>query len=163
MVARLLGVATAEITLDRRDDGKPVLAGPHAATGVAFSHTDDRLAVAVWPGGDVGVDIERVDRRLADPRRLARRVLHPHELATLDDLAELAFEGAVIRYWTRKEAVLKASGRGLRGSLAEIDAGDDVVIADGVAWNCRTVGLDDLVVSVAWPSVGSPADAQPTR
>ncbi|HQF94815.1 MAG TPA: 4'-phosphopantetheinyl transferase superfamily protein, partial [Microthrixaceae bacterium] len=99
---------------------------------------------------EIGVDIERADRRTVEPERFARRVLSVAERAAIEGLGGDALDRALIRMWTRKEAVLKAAGHGLRRELADIDTVADVVMLDGSPWNCWTTNWRDLVMSVAW-------------
>jgi 4'-phosphopantetheinyl transferase len=94
-------------------------AGPHGRPQVttelgllrlSISHSGQRVAVAVTRDVDVGVDVERIELRGAG---LPTGVLSPSEQAVLNELPEHEQLPALIRYWTRKEAVLKATGDGL--------------------------------------------------
>ena len=102
--------------------GRP-LPGRLPPIGFNVSHSGDRFVVAVARGIDPGVDIERIR-----PRRslagLARRFFSPTEqrevAAALDPLQ------AFYRVWARKEAIIKADGRGVAIGLDRFDvtAGD---------------------------------------
>jgi 4'-phosphopantetheinyl transferase len=79
---------------------------------VSVSHSGDMVVIALSAAAPLGVDVERIDP--AKPEKLARRVLGHEELTAFDlapgeDRADMFF-----RFWTRKEAVLKATGDGLR-------------------------------------------------
>ena len=89
-----------------------------------------------------------VFRRVRSP--VSSEAARVTEQLALTGLDGAAFDHALIRAWTRKEAVLKAAGHGLRRELAEIDTVPDVVRLDGEPWNCWTTDWDDLVLSVAW-------------
>ncbi|MQA97907.1 MAG: 4'-phosphopantetheinyl transferase superfamily protein [Streptosporangiales bacterium] len=68
--------------------------------------------VAVTSGAAVGVDVERV-QTLSDLDMLTGTVLAPSERAALDGLADGERTWAFFVTWTRKEALLKATGDGL--------------------------------------------------
>ncbi|MFE6286378.1 4'-phosphopantetheinyl transferase family protein [Streptomyces sp. NPDC057877] len=95
--------------------GRPAVARPYDA-GVHFSlaHTDG-LALLGLAAGPVGVDVERVPgaRLAAD----GARSLHPRERAELAGLPSAARPAAFARCWTRKEALVKATGDGLSGAV----------------------------------------------
>jgi 4'-phosphopantetheinyl transferase len=75
----------------------------------------------------VGLDVERVDPSL-DVDALARVALSAAETQELRGYDGLAKARAFTEYWTRKEAVVKATGEGLRGDLrADVPAGIQVV------------------------------------
>lgn len=89
---------------------------------VNVSHTEGLALIATTRAGPLGVDVERVraDLEVLD---LSRRYFAPREADALLALAAAARPRAFVRLWTRKEAVLKAAGRGLGGGL-EVDTGD---------------------------------------
>ena len=89
--------------------GKPCLAGTDLFFNLA--HAWPLVAIAVSRRGEVGVDVE-VRRREVDVALLADRVLTPFERA--DVHASHDPRGAFLTYWTIKEAVAKATSRGLR-------------------------------------------------
>ena len=149
------GVEPADVELGTDDRGKPRLVGAPTPFAFNLSDADDHIAVAFALGCEVGVDIERADRRTTEPLRFARRVLSDAERSALDGLDDDAFQRGLIRCWTRKEAVLKASGHGLRRELGGIDTSGDVVALDGDTYRVRTVDRDGFVVSVAWTQDGA--------
>ena len=112
-----LDVAPDRVPIDRacshcrRKDGRPRLKG-RADLHFSVSHSAGLVVVAVASGCPVGVDVERIST-LREPA-VAELVLSPAERAAYDALAPDARGPAFFRYWTRKEAVLKATGDGLR-------------------------------------------------
>ncbi len=92
---------------------------------VSVSHAGGMAVAAICDHGPIGVDIEHVDTR-RNLLALARRFFstEEHDLladATADERAALFHQ-----WWTRKEAVLKTTGAGLRGGLTvRVDAPPD--------------------------------------
>jgi len=90
--------------------GKPRI--PGADLELSITHSQGRLGVAVTHAVPVGLDVE--DEVTGWPvGSLARGALTEHERATLATLPEHRRRSGLLRYWTRKEAVLKATGYGL--------------------------------------------------
>jgi 4'-phosphopantetheinyl transferase len=89
----------------------------HGVVGLhtSVTHGGEWVAVAVTALAPVGVDIERRDR---DLRPLVAQVLAPLERAVLAAAPDR--RSALLTYWTRKEAILKATGDGLRTDLRTI-------------------------------------------
>ena len=120
-LAPLVGRDPAALLFDRTcrcgaQHGKPVLAnGP----GFSLSHAGDLVGVAVRPDGPVGLDVEQV-RAVADLDALAGHVHSPDERAR-DDLDPATF----FRTWTRKEALVKATGEGLASPMTAITLAAD--------------------------------------
>ncbi|MFD7610888.1 4'-phosphopantetheinyl transferase family protein [Streptomyces sp. NPDC059828] len=90
-----------------RPHGKPTL--PGTSLELSLSHSGQRVMVALTAAGPVGVDVEEI----TDGRDLPLDVLSVPERAELELLAPEERPAAFIRYWARKEAVLKATGDGL--------------------------------------------------
>jgi len=116
-------------------------AGPHgrpriAGTGLrlSLSRTAGRVAVAVCHGLDVGVDVER---EALCGRTIPVRALSAAERAVLLAVPEPARLGTFIGYWTRKEAVLKATGDGLVVAPAELTVSAPAVPPAVLAWPAR--------------------------
>ncbi len=95
--------------------GKPGIAGasPSGAPAIDFSitHSGDIVLAAFCREAAVGVDVE-LSRPLPDILDLASQ-LHPCESAAIRALPPAERVADFYRCWTRKEAVLKALGRGL--------------------------------------------------
>jgi 4'-phosphopantetheinyl transferase len=102
----------------RARDAAPVVEG--AELYVSVAHGGDWVAVAVTAVAPIGVDVEPLARP-ADVDGLAPSVLAPAErdiLALID--GDVARQRAFLTWWTRKEAVLKATGDGLRVDPREV-------------------------------------------
>ncbi len=97
--------------------GKPYLAGEPVQ--FSFSHTQNNAVIAIAYTGSVGIDIETLPST-ETCTEVADRLLTQNEdiqhLRALDEEYRLAF----LRYWTLKEAIIKASGEGLSRDLKEI-------------------------------------------
>lgn len=117
LVGAFNGVAPAAVSLDRscpdcdRPHGKPMPRGA-GTLQCSVSHSGDRVVVAVSERAAIGVDVEELAPTI--DQRLAERVLRPDELAALARLAAPDRAAGFATYWTRKEAILKATGDGLR-------------------------------------------------
>ena len=107
-----VGVAPEKVRIVTGEHGKPYLAECSENIRFNLSHSEDVLILAVSAWGDVGVDIETIktDKPLHNMARLAFSPREQEELFTLQDshLQTTAF----YRCWVRKEACLKACGRG---------------------------------------------------
>ena len=111
VLARHLPVAPAELRFVYGPQGKPALA---QWEGLEFnmSHSGELALYAVSRGLAVGVDVERVRPEVA--RELtAARTFTPAEVEALLALPESEQPRAFFTIWTRKEACLKATGKGL--------------------------------------------------
>ncbi len=130
------------LPLQRDRHGRPRLGGPYGAFDASWSHSGERLLMALGEGVRVGADLELLRPR---PRALALagRFFTADETAALAALPEHAREAAFTRLWCAKEAVLKAHGRGLAFGLDRLQFAEH----DG-AW--RLVDCD--------PALGAPGD-----
>ncbi len=94
--------------------GKPFLADA-AHAHFNLSHCDGLVACAVSRDVAVGVDVEPTDRDV--PVEIADRYFAPAERAWLSGLPEAERGLGFLRLWTLKEAVIKATGRGVAQDL----------------------------------------------
>jgi 4'-phosphopantetheinyl transferase len=102
----------------RARDAGPAITG--AELYVSVAHGGAWVAVAVTDVAPIGVDVEPVDRTL-DVDGVAENVLAPAERDVFAEIAgDDARRRAFLVWWTRKEAVLKATGDGLRLDPREV-------------------------------------------
>jgi len=96
--------------------GKPYLSWPVIGIPFNFSHTRDLALLAVSSGCRVGVDAEFV-QSIAELEKISRRFFAAPEADEITALAPEARLSAFFACWTRKEAFVKALGRGLYAPL----------------------------------------------
>lgn len=122
--------------------GKPRLTGGELE--FSFSHSGGRVGVAL-ARTPVGIDVEELGTGPVDPD-LPAEVLAPEELAGWERLAPDARRAGLIRWWTRKEAVLKAAGVGLNAMLPRLQVSGPEEPARVLAWSDggATYRLHDL-------------------
>ncbi|MDH2426856.1 4'-phosphopantetheinyl transferase superfamily protein [Sphaerisporangium sp. TRM90804] len=123
-VGERLGMAPEDVEVERscgdctRYHGKPYIMNIRTPLHVSISHSADRVAVAVTESGPIGVDVERIpDVPLEELIRLG---LSPAEKEIVLSLPEHMRHAAFTHYWSSKEAVLKATGHGLRIPPAQV-------------------------------------------
>ncbi|MER7516258.1 4'-phosphopantetheinyl transferase superfamily protein [Streptomyces sp. NPDC126499] len=126
--------------LDRDPAGLVFAAGPHgkpyledAPVEFSLSHSGERVAVALTSGTPVGVDVERV----TDLAGLPLPVLSGEERTVFDRVPEPERAAAFTAYWVRKEAVLKATGEGLRVDPARLTVSAPDRPAELLGWRGR--------------------------
>jgi 4'-phosphopantetheinyl transferase len=113
-----LDVAPADVRFGSSDLGKPYLVD-HPEVSFNLSHSGDLAVVAVAAGREVGVDVER-QRPLHRPDGVARRIMTPDELARYEAADSDEKARFLLCVWARKEALVKASGQGVRTSLTTL-------------------------------------------
>lgn len=156
-LADALGRAADTLAFDTGPHGRPELRVP--GFDCNWSHSGDRLAVALGEGVRVGIDIEALRPR---PRavELARRYFAPAEADALAALPADRRDPAFLRLWCAKEAVLKANGRGLafglhRLGFAGFDARPSLAHLDpelGIPtdWCIEPLAVEGFAGMLAW-------------
>lgn len=116
------GLDPHSIVITTAVHGKPAspsLNGHRVDFNVA--HSKDTILIALSRNGSLGVDVEYFDRP-TDIMDVAKHNFTETETSSLEAIADPHTRHMTFyRYWTRKEAVLKADGRGLIASLASFD------------------------------------------
>jgi len=107
-LGRYLGADPSSLVIDEEEFGKPVLRGREIEFNA--SHSGDLVAAAFARQTPVGVDIER-RRQLTDTLALARRYFSAEEVAIVEHAGDPG--DAFFTIWTAKEAIVKASGKGI--------------------------------------------------
>jgi 4'-phosphopantetheinyl transferase len=105
----------AAIAFSYGGDGKPALP-PSSPLHFNLSHSGAWAVLALSRGGEVGVDIERIDPCL-DYEGLAARFFSGAEQKRLLAAPWPRRRRSFYRLWTRKEALLKGQGRGFSGGV----------------------------------------------
>jgi 4'-phosphopantetheinyl transferase len=118
VLARYLDLPPARIPIAPGPDGKPRLAAGMPDLRFNLSHADDLALVGVRLGHDVGVDVERV-RHDVDGAAIARTLFTPRERAMMAALTAASPHEAFFHAWVRREALAKASGRGIAAPASE--------------------------------------------
>lgn len=104
--------------------GKPVLEAGDGSLQFNLAHSAGRAIVAFGPGGRIGVDLERGRRSFPWPE-IRDRILSPSERADLGEAAG-GNPTTLCQVWARKEAVAKATGKGLTIGLGALQVGVDM-------------------------------------
>jgi 4'-phosphopantetheinyl transferase len=126
---------------ERDSYNKPFIAGPNVSqpqTRFSLSHTKGLIACLITLSNEAGVDVEKNEYN-QDLHLVARQILSPEELGTLNNLSEEAWTKLFFDYWTLKEAYVKARGLGLDLKLSDISFGP---------------GLDNAIRARFGPSLG---------
>jgi 4'-phosphopantetheinyl transferase len=110
-----LGIDPRDCRFERDPHGRPVLINAQApGDELSFnvSHSHHLIVLGVSRNTRLGVDVEKLDARRAS-LGLADRFFAPTESAHLRRLPARARAEVFFRYWTLKEAYVKARGLGL--------------------------------------------------
>lgn len=118
ILARYSQCSPAELIFDYGPHGKPALRD-HCSLQFNLSHSGEYALCGV-ARQVVGVDIEQL--RLMDRLEgMVERCLAPSEQQALAKVPLIQQSAGFLRYWTCKEAYLKATGQGISASLAAIE------------------------------------------
>lgn len=148
--------------------GKPFLTGQYGTLRFNVSHSFDVMLLAIANLREVGVDVERLrdiglvmdeigDSVLSEPEKLA--------------LARFGGEDkrkAFLRFWTLKEAYIKADGRGISLPLERIDVSSPegrVSVLDETMGEWRTCTRWEILTLASFPgyAAGLAAEGQGWR
>jgi 4'-phosphopantetheinyl transferase len=122
LLGNALGLNPLSLTITAGVHGKPELQDLNG-DGISFNvaHAGDTILIALARSGLVGVDVEYFDRT-TDTMEVAQANFTESEIKALSAIIDPQIRlKTFYLYWTRKEAVLKADGRGLIASLSSFD------------------------------------------
>lgn len=134
LLGAYLTVQASEVEFEYAEYGKPGLKNK-SELKFNLSHSRDMAVFAFCLEKEIGVDIEFMREQKNLPGMI-RHVGSPMEQDELNELQGPVAYDAFYRLWTRKEAFIKAVGRGLGMGLRAIDIGSGKIADDhAVAYN----------------------------
>ncbi len=117
LLAQLLNQAPEKIMINKTAFGKPYLAD-HPELVFNLSHSGSAFLIAAGNNCQLGVDLEQCKPR-ADFPALVKKCFAEQEIEHWNRLPEDQKKTEFYRFWTRKEAFVKAAGRGLALGLKQ--------------------------------------------
>ena len=120
LLAAHLDMSPADIVFHYTSSGKPFLHDTTAPLYFNIAHTEELALYAVSANCQTGVDVEYTQREI-EYDRLAARFFSRREYLALQSLPEARRKRAFFACWTRKEAVVKATGDGLALRLDQFE------------------------------------------
>jgi 4'-phosphopantetheinyl transferase len=126
VLSRYCSASPAEIRFSVDSFGKPSLTGADDTLMFNLSHSGALVVIGICVDRRIGVDVEHI-RGLPDFGNIAERHFTAVERSFIFDQPPAEQERAFFRCWTRKEAYIKAVGKGLSIPLDSFDT----LIADG--------------------------------
>jgi 4'-phosphopantetheinyl transferase len=119
VVARYLEMQPEALRFSYGAYGKPTLASEHVLR-FNLSHSHEVALLAVALDAELGVDVEHIRADFAS-EEIARRFFSRTEVEVFNALPKEEQVAAFFRCWTRKEAYIKAIGKGLSQALDAFD------------------------------------------
>lgn len=140
VLAERCGTPAPEFRFVENEHGRPEIAYPPLDRPVRFnlSHSGGIVACVVGDDGQVGVDIERLDRPPVDAR-VIQRYCSDDEQRALASMPDTLRHERFLELWTLKEAYVKARGTGLTLPLRNVSFAIGVEGPGDVSFN----GVDD--------------------
>ena len=140
VLAHYTGLQPHELNISRicancgQSHGKPkLMIDPFEHLQFNVSHSGNIVVMAVAVENPVGIDVEQIDPYLS-VEELVKKVLSPSEQEVLFELPKEERVQHFYTYWTRKEAILKATGQGLTVPLEHLTVSCPTERAELLAW-----------------------------
>jgi len=160
LLGNYLGCRPESIHIASSLQGKPHLPAPFSASQLQFnlSHSRDAMLFAVRFGEPVGIDTEYMRDNL-DFTSLAKQFLSADEYRDISSLTGLEQKIAFYTRWTRKEAYLKATGKGLAG-LMDASALENGLSPAGERWSVTDLKIPESSYAGAVAFAGGTAQIE---
>lgn len=139
-----LALPAAEIPINYTATKKPYIIH-NVRSGVHFNlaHSDDLAVLAVTSAHEIGVDIEKVQATFRES--VAQRFFSEEEYQQLNSLPPSEQAAAFYRIWARKEAIVKAIGKGLTYPLSSftvsIQPEKETLLIENKSWTLLSVNI----------------------
>lgn len=150
VLGRYLDEKPSIIKIAKEAHGKPYLVNfPDWVFNL--SHSAGHWVIAVAKECQLGIDLERYKKRI-NVSGLVHKCFAPEEIEYWEALAEADQLKEFYRFWTRKEAFVKATGRGIASGLNQCVFNPDnshqllripVEFGEASSWHCSEIELED--------------------
>lgn len=122
ILANYLEMDADKIEFSYTGFGKPYLFSSIQSCSLNFniSHSEGFALFIIAKNREVGIDIERI-RMIDDYEKIAEQFFAPNEYFELISIPSYQRLNAFYKCWTRKEAFIKANGKGLSYSLKDFE------------------------------------------
>jgi len=122
LLADYTDIESDRITFKYGSNGKPFLSEKFSKEKIRFnlSHSNGYALFAFSCEREIGVDLEHICE-FSDMDKVAEQVFSTKEIAVLRSFPEAEKKEVFFKFWTRKEAYLKAIGEGFSSALDTID------------------------------------------
>lgn len=155
ILSQALNESAENIVIANEPGGKPYLdcSNRHPRVRFSVSHSYDLALVALTLDHAIGVDVEKI-REEIDYTSLSRRFFSSAEFEAIQRCDPALRLRAFFATWTRKEALVKAHGKGIALGLQQFDVSVDPdkppsVLAtrwdsaDSVDWHLHNIETDN--------------------
>jgi 4'-phosphopantetheinyl transferase len=119
LVGRALALPAATWPWREGVRGRPEIDVPHTTLSFNLAHSGGIVVCALAREAEVGIDIENRERVRLD-RSLVERYCSPAEMREVDRCGDEGWRDQFLKYWTLKEAYLKARGLGIAVRLSDL-------------------------------------------
>jgi 4'-phosphopantetheinyl transferase len=115
----------SELSFSYSSRGKPILRIQRGIKLIQFSysHSGEMAIYAITRGTEIGIDLEKITP-VEGLNEIAKRFFTEGENLQIKAAHEMARSRAFLKLWTRKEAILKATGEGI-AELGKVDVIED--------------------------------------
>ncbi len=125
--------STIEFKLHKH--GKPYCSYPKNSLFFNLSHSLTVGTIAINPDYEIGIDVQQ-HRPQKNILNLAKRFFAKTEIEILETTTQENLNNVFFRIWVRKEALLKATGKGLAQGLSHYTVVNDGLMKDQCIVNC---------------------------
>jgi len=128
----------SEILFSQGEQGKPFIISEQNTDNIQFnlSHSNNLAILAICKNQQVGVDVEYKDKK-ANWQGIIKRFYTQNEQDAILKLPEDTQKDAFFQVWTRKEAHMKVTGKGLSLSPSQFEVSTPPQAAEFIA-NLKT-------------------------
>ncbi len=120
LISYYLDTSPEKIPFNYTEFGKPFIDIIDAPLKFNLSHANNCILIAITKNADIGIDVEEMKPEI-DLLGVARLILNDNEYNKLQALREEERVFAFYRAWTRKEAFIKAIGKGFSFPLKQVE------------------------------------------